>query len=67
MPQAIDRTEVQRLMDQGAQIIDVLPKKEYGDFHLPHAINIPLKSLNQDNASQLQREKPVIVYCYDYQ
>lgn len=67
MPQTIDRNEVQRLTDVGAQLVDVLPKKEFGNFHLPHAINIPLKSLRQESASQLQREKPVIVYCYDYQ
>jgi hypothetical protein len=56
MPQPIDRIEVQRLTDEGAQVVDVLPKKKYSDFHLPRA-----RSFNQDNAGQLQGEKPVIV------
>jgi len=41
MPKAINHDKVQRLANQGAQIIDVLPEKEYTDFHLPGAINIP--------------------------
>ena len=35
MVQNIDRDEVQRLMAQGAQIVDVLPAREYGEDHLP--------------------------------
>jgi phage shock protein E len=67
MPKSIDRNEVRRLISQGAQIVDVLPHKEYDDFHLPGAINLPLKSLNHETVHQLQKAKPVIVYCYDYQ
>jgi rhodanese-related sulfurtransferase len=67
MPKSIDRNEVQRLINQGAQIVDVLPHKEYDDFHLPGAVNLPLKSLNQETVDRLQRERAVIVYCYDYQ
>ena len=66
MPRVIDRDEVQRLMDEGAQLIDVLPKKEYTESHLPRAINIPLQSLNEKTVGQLMRDKPVTVYCYDY-
>jgi len=67
MPKAINHDKVQCLANQGAQIIDVLPEKEYTDFHLPGAINIPLKSLNRETVDRLQRERAVIVYCYDYQ
>ena len=67
MPRVIDRDEVQRLMDQGAQLIDVLPKKEYTETHLPGAINIPLQSLDEKTVTQLRSDKPLIVYCYDYQ
>jgi len=35
---------------------------------VPHAaINIPLKTLDRETTQQLERERPVIVYCYDYQ
>ncbi len=67
MPTQIGRDEVRRLIDDGAQLVDVLPAKEYGDEHLPGAINIPLKTLDAETTKQLERNRPVIVYCYDTQ
>lgn len=55
MPRVIDRDEVQRLMDHGAQLIDVLPKKEYAESHLPGAINISLQSLNEKPSLSCER------------
>ena len=64
----IERDEVQRLLrDEHAQLVEVLPPDEYEDEHLPGAINIPLKTLDRETTGQLDRERPVIVYCYDYQ
>ena len=68
MAEAIDRGEVKRLLhDEQAQLVEVLPPDEYEDEHLPGAINIPLKLLDAQTAGQLDRGRPVIVYCYDYQ
>ena len=67
MPTSILRDEVQRLLQQGAQLVDVLPHEEYEDEHLPGAINIPLKQLDHTTVAQLQRDRPVIVYCHDFQ
>jgi phage shock protein E len=67
MPIPIDRTEVQRLLDDGAQLVEVLPQDDFEDEHLPGAINIPLKSLDAETARRLERERPVIVYCNDHQ
>ena len=67
MPTENARDEVRRLIDDGAQLVDVLPAKEYGDEHLPGAINIPLKILDRETTKQLERDRPVIVYCYDTQ
>ena len=68
MPRAIERNEVQRLLDEEhGQLVEVLPPEEYEDEHLPSAINIPLKTLDRATTRQLDRERPVIVYCYDYQ
>lgn len=67
MPTPIDRDEVQRLLDHDAQLVEVLPEPDFEDEHLPGAINIPLKSLDAENARRLDRERPVIVYCNDYQ
>ncbi len=67
MPTAIFRDDVQRLMAGGAQLIDVLPPEEYGDQHLSGTISIPLKTLDEGTTANLRKDRPVIVYCYDYQ
>ena len=67
MATQIDREAVQKLIDQGAQLVEVLPADEYEEDHLPGAINIPLKELDKATAGSLDRSRPVIVYCYDYQ
>jgi rhodanese-related sulfurtransferase len=67
MPTPVDRDEVQRLLENGAQLVEVLPEAEYEDEHLPGAINTPLKSLDAESTRRLERERPVIVYCHDYQ
>jgi rhodanese-related sulfurtransferase len=67
MPTEIARDDVQRLVAAGAQLVEVLPPEAYEDEHLPSAINIPLKKLDNQSAAQLRRDQPVIVYCHDYQ
>lgn len=68
MPAPIGREELQRLLrEEQAQLVEVLPPDEYQDEHLPGAINIPLKMLDAGTARQLDPQRPVIVYCYDYQ
>ena len=67
MPTEIERDEVRRLLDGGAQLVEVLPSQEYEDAHLPGAIHLPLKELDGQTAARLRRDRPVIVYCHDYQ
>ncbi len=62
MPTSIDRGDVQRLMGEGAQLVEVLPTAMYEEMHLPAAVNIPLKDLNRDTTAKLERDRPVIVY-----
>lgn len=67
MPTIIERDEVRRLIrEKGAQLVDVLPNREYEDEHLQGAINLPLKQLDKETAAQLDRARPVITYCHDY-
>ncbi len=67
MPTTIDRTQLRKLADEGAQLVEVLPHQEYEAEHLPGAINIPLRQLDRTTTAQLDKSRPVIVYCYDYQ
>ena len=64
---SIRREEVRQLLEEGAQLVEVLPHDEYEEEHITGAINIPLKELNRETAMQLDRSRPVIVYCDDYQ
>ena len=65
MPTDATRADVQRLLTEGAQLVEVLPPAEYQEEHLPGAINLPLKELTRKAARRLDRARPVIVYCYD--
>jgi rhodanese-related sulfurtransferase len=65
MSEKIDHEGLKELLDEGAQLVEVLPREEYAEEHLPGAINIPLKELDRDSVTQLDRERPVIVYCWD--
>jgi rhodanese-related sulfurtransferase len=65
MPDSIDLAGLKRLLDGGAQLVEVLPAAEYTEEHLPGAINIPLKNLDATSAEQLDRAKSVVVYCWD--
>ena len=67
MPAQIGSDEVQRLVKAGAQLVDVLPAKEYGESHLPGAINVPLTRLDRETTTKLDRDRPIIVYCFDTQ
>jgi rhodanese-related sulfurtransferase len=43
----------------------VLPADEYEEDHLPGAISLPLRRLETEAVRQLDRTRPVIVYCWD--
>jgi len=58
----IDRQTLLDLIDTGVQIVDVLPEREFQSGHIPGAVNIPLKKLNVQTTSVLQRDEPVVVY-----
>ena len=63
MPIPIRRDEVQRLIhDEGAHLVEVLPPPEYEEEHIEGAINIPLKDLDQQTTSRLDKDRPIIVY-----
>lgn len=65
MPKEIDRKELQRLVAGGAQLVEVLPAEEYAEDHLPGAISLPLRRLETEAVTVLDRNRPVIVYCWD--
>ena len=64
----IERDEVRRLVaDEAAQLVEVLPAKEYDEEHIAGALSIPLQELGRAARGQLDPSRPVVVYCFDYQ
>jgi rhodanese-related sulfurtransferase len=66
MPTRIETGELRALIDRGAQVVEVLPKEEYDEEHIPGALNIPVKELDAETTAVLDKANPVVVYCWDY-
>jgi rhodanese-related sulfurtransferase len=68
MPTVVTRSEVQYLVEhRGTQLVEVLPSEEYEWAHLPGAVNIPLRDLEERATATLDASLPVIAYCHDLQ
>jgi rhodanese-related sulfurtransferase len=65
MPKEINLDALDRLLASGAQLVEVLPAKEYAEEHLPGAISIPLKKLDASTVASLDRSQSIVVYCWD--
>ena len=65
MPTVIDRAETERLLADGAQLVDVLARDEFAEEHIVGAFNVPLAELRAASTTDLDVQRPVIVYCYD--
>lgn len=60
--QAIPCAEVKRILSRGGQLVDVRTPMEFYQGALPGAVNIPVQSI-QAAQSELDPERPVVVYC----
>jgi len=52
-------------LSEGAQLVEVLPREEYEEEHLPGAISLPLRRIDAGARDRLDPNRPVIVYCFD--
>jgi rhodanese-related sulfurtransferase len=59
-------SEVEKLLADGAQLVDVLPAETFLEEHLPGAVSIPLEEI-ATAPGKLDRRRPVVVYCFDTQ
>ncbi len=59
----VSRDELLKRAKKGAvTVIDVRPKHEYEQGHLPYATNIPLSELKKE-LKKLPRKKEIVAYC----
>ena len=64
--QVVSRSELVALLEQGVQLVEVLPEDEFRGSHIPGAINIPLSRLTEEGTrSALDASAGVAVYCQD--
>lgn len=57
--------QLKDLVHRGAQVVEVLGPDDYAPAHLPGAVNLPLRELDEQRAAVLDRTRPVVVYCWD--
>ena len=65
MFESVGRERVRQLVDEGAQVVEVLERRQFRVAHLPGAVHIPAWELTRERADELDRERPVVVYCFD--
>jgi rhodanese-related sulfurtransferase len=66
MPHRATCDELRRLLDQGAQLVEVLEPTQFAKAHLPGAVNLPAWELTRARAAEaLVRGHPIVVYCFD--
>lgn len=59
---AVSRDEAQRLIEEGAQLIDVRADHEWEAGHIAGATHVPLDEL-AGRTGEVDPERPVVVYC----
>jgi rhodanese-related sulfurtransferase len=58
----VSREEAQRLIEAGAQVVDVRAEHEWDAGRIAGASHLPLVELSE-RAGEIDRERPVILYC----
>jgi rhodanese-related sulfurtransferase len=58
----ISRNEARKLIEDGAQLVDVRADHEWGAGRIAGAKHLPLAELAQRTA-ELDQERPVVLYC----
>jgi rhodanese-related sulfurtransferase len=58
----VSRDEAQKLIDDGAQVIDVRADHEWNVGRIAGATHLPLDELAQ-RAGEIDKERPVLLYC----
>jgi rhodanese-related sulfurtransferase len=60
--QEVSREEAQKMIDEGAQLIDVRADHEWDAGHLAGATHVPLDELPERTA-EIDKDRPVLLYC----
>ncbi len=58
----VSRDEAQKLLEDGAQLVDVRAAHEWEAGRIAGAAHVPLDELSE-RVAEIDRERPVVVYC----
>ena len=58
----VSRDEAQKLVEDGAQLVDVRTEHEWEAGRIAGATHLPLAEL-AGRAAEIDRERPVVLYC----
>jgi rhodanese-related sulfurtransferase len=58
----VSREEARKMVEEGAQLIDVRADHEWNAGHIANAKHVPLPELPQ-RTSEIDQDRPVVVYC----
>ena len=61
-PREVSREEARKLLEDGAQLVDVRADHEWEAGRIAGARHLPLDAL-AERAGEIDRERPVVVYC----
>ena len=61
-PREVTREEARRLIDEGAQLVDVRADHEWEAGRIAGASHVPLPQLPQ-RLEEIDKDRPVVVYC----
>src|SRR3990170_7356963 len=50
--------------NQDIVVLDARSEKDYKENHIPGAVSMPHRTINESSAEQLSKDKVVIVYCW---
>jgi rhodanese-related sulfurtransferase len=59
----IETTNHRQLVASGALLLDVRTPAEFGEGHVPQALNVPVQELGVRLGELGSKERPIVVYC----
>jgi phage shock protein E len=59
----VGRDEAQRLVKEGAKLVDVRSAAEFSSLHIPGAVNVPLDQLGASEGTLGAKDRPIVLYC----
>jgi rhodanese-related sulfurtransferase len=58
----VSREEARKLIEDGAQLVDVRAEHEWETGRIPGATHLPLAEL-AERAGEIDKDRPVVLYC----